>query len=63
MIELKNVNKFYNANGITNLGLRNINLELNKNEIVAITGDSGSGKSTLIKMLYREEKNKISPSN
>lgn len=53
MIELKNVNKFYNANGITNLGLRNINLELNKNEIVAITGDSGSGKSTLLNVITK----------
>lgn len=45
MLELKNVSKYYNANGITNLGLRNINLKLHRNEIVAITGDSGSGKS------------------
>ena len=53
MIELKNVNKFYNSNGVTNLGLRNINLEFNKNEIVAITGDSGSGKSTLLNVITK----------
>ena len=53
MIELKNVNKFYNSNGITNLGLRNINLKFNKNEIVAITGDSGSGKSTLLNVITK----------
>ena len=53
MIELKNVNKFYNSNGIINLGLRNINLKFNKNEIVAITGDSGSGKSTLLNVITK----------
>lgn len=53
MLELKNVSKYYNANGITNLGLRNINLKLNRNEIVAIVGDSGSGKSTLLNVLSK----------
>ena len=53
MLELKNVSKYYNANGITNLGLRNINLKLHRNEIVAITGDSGSGKSTLLNVLSK----------
>ncbi|MDE7162258.1 MAG: ATP-binding cassette domain-containing protein [Anaeroplasmataceae bacterium] len=51
MIELKNVSKFYSNNGIVTLGLRNINLKLNKGEIVAITGDSGSGKSTLLNVI------------
>lgn len=53
MIELKNVSKYYTANGITNLGLRNISLTFNKNEIVAITGDSGSGKSTLLNVITK----------
>lgn len=53
MIEIKNLSKYYSANGITNLGLRNINLKLNKNEIVAITGDSGSGKSTLLNIITK----------
>ena len=51
MIELKNVNKFYNDNNIVTQGLRNINLKLNKGEFVAITGDSGSGKSTLLNVI------------
>ena len=42
MIELKNVSKYYNNNGLVTLGLRNINLKLYKNEIVDIVGDSGS---------------------
>ncbi|MDO5708326.1 MAG: ABC transporter ATP-binding protein [Andreesenia angusta] len=33
--------------------LSNINMEIDKNEIVAITGKSGSGKSTLLKLMMR----------
>ncbi|MCI5744759.1 MAG: ATP-binding cassette domain-containing protein [Erysipelotrichaceae bacterium] len=53
MIELIKVNKFYSSNGLTNIGLRNINLKLNKGEFVAITGDSGSGKSTLLNVIAK----------
>ncbi len=53
MIELKEVSKFYSNNGVTNIGLHNINLKLNKNEIVAITGESGSGKSTLLNVISK----------
>lgn len=51
MIELKNVSKFYNDGGSVTVGLKNINLKLNKGEFVAITGDSGSGKSTLLNVI------------
>lgn len=51
MIELKNVSKYYNSNGNVSLGLRNINLNLNKGEIVAIVGESGVGKSTLLNVI------------
>ena len=51
MLELKNVSKYYNSNGVVTLGLRNINLKLSLGEIVAITGDSGSGKSTLLNVM------------
>ena len=51
MVELKNVSKYYNNNGVVTLGLRNINLNFDKNEIVAIVGESGSGKSTLLNVI------------
>ena len=53
MIELKDVSKFYSNNGVTNIGLQNINLKLHRNEIVAITGESGSGKSTLLNVISK----------
>lgn len=53
MIKLEKVSKIYNADGKSNIGIRNINLELHKNEIVAITGDSGCGKSTLLNVIAK----------
>ncbi len=51
MIKLKDVSKYYNSNGVVTVALQHINLEFNKNEIVAITGESGSGKSTLLNII------------
>ena len=53
MLELKEVSKFYSSNGITNIGLHNVNLKLSRNEIIAITGESGSGKSTLLNVISK----------
>lgn len=53
MIKLENVSKYYSNNGVVSLGLRHINLELNRNEIVAITGESGGGKSTLLNVITK----------
>ena len=55
MIKLENVTKFYNSNGIITHALKNINLELYKNEFVAICGPSGSGKSTLLNVICKQD--------
>ncbi|MCS7206272.1 MAG: ABC transporter ATP-binding protein/permease [Leptospiraceae bacterium] len=36
-----------------NFALKNINLKIPKNQVVALVGESGSGKSTLIDLLFR----------
>ena len=51
MIKLVNVSKFYSSNGVIALGLRKVNLELYRNEFVAIVGESGSGKTTLLNVI------------
>lgn len=48
-IVLKDVNFKYPS--LSNYTLKNINLEINPGEIIAIVGENGSGKSTLSKIL------------
>lgn len=51
MLKLENLSKYYNTNNIISIGLKNINLTFEKNEIVGIVGESGSGKSTLLNVI------------
>ncbi|KWZ90743.1 MAG: energy-coupling factor transporter ATPase [Anaerococcus sp.] len=51
-IELKNVDYVYNEDSEEdNYALKNINLEINKHEIIGLIGQTGSGKSTLVQLL------------
>ncbi|MBA3010906.1 MAG: amino acid ABC transporter ATP-binding protein [Proteobacteria bacterium] len=52
MIEFKDVNKWYGKLHVLN----NINLKIEKGEVLVICGPSGSGKSTLIRCINRLEK-------
>ncbi|WP_202968817.1 amino acid ABC transporter ATP-binding protein [Sulfurospirillum halorespirans] len=52
MIEIKNLNKWYGDFHV----LKDINLTINKGEIIVVCGPSGSGKSTLIRCInYLEQ--------
>ena len=51
MIKIKNLKKEYISNGISNLVLDNINLDIHDGEIFGIIGHSGAGKSSLLRCL------------
>ena len=51
IIELKNIHKTYKSNNGTVSILRDLNLEVQKGEFLAIIGGSGQGKSTLLNIL------------
>jgi len=51
LIEIKNLFKNYSMDGVEVEALKAINLQIRKNEYVAIMGPSGSGKSTLMNIL------------
>ncbi|NLT03903.1 MAG: ABC transporter ATP-binding protein [Bacteroidales bacterium] len=51
LIEIKNLSKLYSMEGVEVQALKGINLQIAKNEYVAIMGPSGSGKSTLMNIL------------
>lgn len=62
LIELKDVCKEYKSGKIRNSVLNNINLAIEKGEIIVILGPSGSGKTTLLNVisgLYRISSGKI----
>ena len=47
IVELKNVSVFYNKRQI----IENLNLKINKQEILGILGPNGSGKSTIFNLI------------
>ena len=51
LYKLDNINLNYHLNGNDIKVLKNINLEINKNERVAIIGESGSGKTSLLMLM------------
>ena len=51
LIELRHVNKAYRVAGGSFLALKDVDLQADAGEFVAVVGKSGSGKSTLINMI------------
>ena len=47
VLEAKSVSKFFG----TITALQNVDLHLNKGEVLGVVGDNGAGKSTLMKVL------------
>lgn len=48
MVELKNIYKIYQLEGVEVVALKNVSIEIKEREFVAIMGPSGSGKSSLL---------------
>ena len=51
IIELQNVKKIYQMDGVATHALRGVDLKIRKRDFLAIMGPSGSGKSTLLHMI------------
>ena len=55
-IEIRNLSKQFEVNGLTVDALKNINLSIEKGDIFGIIGMSGAGKSTLVRSINFLEK-------
>jgi len=51
LIELRDIKKSYEDDGVSTQALRGVNFSINQGEFVSIMGPSGSGKSTLLHIL------------
>ncbi|NOY61199.1 MAG: ABC transporter ATP-binding protein [Calditrichaeota bacterium] len=51
LIELKNLSKTYNTTAFPVQAVKNVNLQIKKQEFTAIVGPSGSGKTTLLNLI------------
>ncbi|WP_239615036.1 methionine ABC transporter ATP-binding protein [Cohnella mopanensis] len=56
MIELKDIHKTYERNGVSNAALKGVSLRAEKGDIYGVIGYSGAGKSTLIRLINYLEK-------
>ena len=51
IIEIKDINKYYSVGAEKLHALKDVNLEVEEGEFLAILGPSGSGKSTLMNVI------------
>ncbi len=51
LIELKNLDKIYNTTAVPVHAVKNVSLQIAKQEFTAIVGPSGSGKTTLLNLV------------